>query len=136
MSETSPWTDEAKAYLDELLQHQPPLNYDAIADRMVSKFHRVFTKNSCISRARRNGPKKERAKNKPREPKIYRHPVAEKPRPKVVTGKVTIDQLDNHTCRWPVTDGLPPYLYCGLVPLDGLPYCAEHCRKGYTSGGR
>ena len=138
-TETTPWTDEAKAYLAELMQHRPPLNYSAIADRMVSRFHRVFTKNSCISRARRGTGKKQRASSphkKKRKP--YRHPAAkpEPPKPGVTWGKVTIMQLTSHTCRWPVTEGLPPYFYCGIPPVEGSVYCFKHSRIAYPAMGR
>lgn len=138
MSDTStPWTEAAKAHLDELLQHRPPLSYDAIADRMVSKFHRIFTKNSCISRARRSKHNKERAATgQHKRKRTHRHPVAVPPKPDVKWGEVTIYQLDSHTCRWPVTDGLPPYLYCGIPPVEGSVYCSKHSRIAYPAMGR
>lgn len=45
----------------------------------------------------------------------------------------TLLDLNAKTCRWPVADderGIAG-LFCGLPPLDGVPYCAIHCRMAY-----
>jgi hypothetical protein len=52
----------------------------------------------------------------------------------VVGGTLTILDLDNHTCRWPMGEpyAQPPYLYCGLEPEANSPYCGEHSRRAFT----
>jgi GcrA cell cycle regulator len=42
-------------------------------------------------------------------------------------------QLTNTTCRWPINDGNPRWLFCGCPDADlaaGEPYCANHMRMG------
>jgi GcrA cell cycle regulator len=49
---------------------------------------------------------------------------------------VLIIGLTLQTCRWPLFDGREPEsekFYCGEMPVDGLPYCHEHCRKAYNA---
>lgn len=50
---------------------------------------------------------------------------------------VDITGLTGATCRWPMGEMLdhPPYQYCGCSPVEGLPYCAAHCRLAYVAPG-
>ncbi|MCK1577854.1 GcrA family cell cycle regulator [Bradyrhizobium sp. 174] len=46
----------------------------------------------------------------------------------------SIIELEDHHCRWPVGEvGTPGFFFCGGNKLDGLPYCAGHCRAAYQS---
>jgi hypothetical protein len=54
-----------------------------------------------------------------------------KPKPKPDVGKLSILDLNGHTCRWPSGDR-PPFFYCGRMPEPGLPYCAEHSAIAFT----
>jgi hypothetical protein len=129
------WQPPVLAHLEELLQG--PWSYAEIASALSRSFGAEFTKSATIAKATRCGlADKHRPNNRqgrPRKP-VYRHPVAVKPRPKHTPGKVTLLQLDNHTCRWPVEGEYPPYFFCGIQPLESLPYCAEHSRLAYTKG--
>lgn len=40
---------------------------------------------------------------------------------------LTIIDLTDHTCKWPVNDG-GPFLFCGHEKEFGVPYCAYHQR--------
>lgn len=44
----------------------------------------------------------------------------------------TIYQLNENTCRWPITTD-EGTMYCGNQPLGKLPYCAMHCRIAYQA---
>ena len=46
----------------------------------------------------------------------------------------TLLDLDSTTCRWPVADDARGIIskYCGLPPVEGRPYCDEHCRRAFT----
>lgn len=44
----------------------------------------------------------------------------------VPTGLITFEQLKTNSCRFPLGD--ENFMFCGSTKLDGLPYCAHHCR--------
>jgi GcrA cell cycle regulator len=39
---------------------------------------------------------------------------------------VSIMELNDRTCRWPIGDG--PFMFCGALPLHEKPYCPFHDR--------
>ena len=45
-----------------------------------------------------------------------------------VPRRLTIHQLNDDRCRWPIGrwDARPPYLYCGHASESGTPYCPHH----------
>jgi GcrA cell cycle regulator len=47
--------------------------------------------------------------------------------------RLRLDQLTDATCKWPVGDPQEKdsFYFCGGRSLDGLPYCAGHCRVAY-----
>lgn len=47
---------------------------------------------------------------------------------------IEIEALTDHTCRWPVTNEGPPFMYCGGLPLPGTPYCVEHWKIAHGVG--
>jgi GcrA cell cycle regulator len=51
--------------------------------------------------------------------------VTKPPKPKALV------DLAEDDCRWPVVDQ-PQYLFCAAPKLEGLPYCAAHCRIAYA----
>jgi GcrA cell cycle regulator len=49
-----------------------------------------------------------------------------------VSERVTILDLRDSMCRWPIGDpARPGFGFCGGRAATGLPYCAEHCRIAY-----
>lgn len=46
---------------------------------------------------------------------------------------ITLMQLNEYTCKWPVGDG-SPQLFCGCHVREGSPYCTSHARLGRGSG--
>lgn len=41
-----------------------------------------------------------------------------------------VENLNEHTCKWPVGDPLEPgFGFCGQHSEPGKPYCAEHCER-------
>jgi GcrA cell cycle regulator len=45
---------------------------------------------------------------------------------------VSLLELTDNTCRWPIsTVGAPDFCFCGNPPIEGMPYCAGHCRLAY-----
>ena len=107
-----------------------------------------ITKNAVIGRAKRLGlsrTKEARVKShKPLSPfgswrrkgwdRIQR---MFRPRPEPVTvvsipGGITLMDLTNATCRWPVSGTGADMMYCGCeVHKEKKSYCLEHCRVAY-----
>lgn len=49
-----------------------------------------------------------------------------------VDKRLTLLQLSEHTCKWPIGDPLTPdFYFCGQHTDDGHPYCEFHSRKAY-----
>lgn len=70
------------------------------------------------------------ARHQPAElPRGHSRPVeAGSPRPK----GLTIMELGEGTCRWPLGDPTTPkFRYCGGGAVPGLPYCAHHVQIAY-----
>jgi len=45
---------------------------------------------------------------------------------------VTLMQLREAMCRWPLGDPTTPsFRFCGAAPAMGLPYCAHHAQIAY-----
>lgn len=53
-------------------------------------------------------------------------------RPDVEDGRITIMQLSDKTCRWPIGDPAhADFCFCGHGPREGSPYCEYHARMAY-----
>lgn len=49
-----------------------------------------------------------------------------------VDKRLTLLQLSEHTCKWPIGDPLTPEFYfCGQHSEEGKPYCEFHSRRAY-----
>ncbi len=49
-----------------------------------------------------------------------------------VEQRLTLLQLNEHTCKWPIGDPLTPEFYfCGQHSDEGKPYCDFHSRRAY-----
>lgn len=50
----------------------------------------------------------------------------------IVFEKMTILNLTEQTCKWPIGDpGRPDFFFCGRKSDSGIPYCAYHARIAY-----
>lgn len=47
------------------------------------------------------------------------------------TSPIVLMDLRHNTCRWPVNDGLPQFMFCG-AHCDPGPYCIEHACRAYN----
>jgi GcrA cell cycle regulator len=46
--------------------------------------------------------------------------------------RVTLLELNEHTCKWPIGDPLTPdFYFCGRHSDEGKPYCEFHSRRAY-----
>jgi GcrA cell cycle regulator len=49
-----------------------------------------------------------------------------------VEQRLTLLQLNEHTCKWPIGDPLTPdFYFCGQPHDEGRPYCEFHSRRAY-----
>ena len=49
-----------------------------------------------------------------------------------VEQRLTLLQLSEHTCKWPIGDPLTAdFYFCGQHANDGRPYCEFHSRRAY-----
>ena len=49
-----------------------------------------------------------------------------------VDKRLTLLQLNEHTCKWPIGDPLTPdFYFCGGHSDEGKPYCEFHARRAY-----
>lgn len=49
-----------------------------------------------------------------------------------VEQRLTLLQLNEHTCKWPIGDPLSPdFYFCGQAHDEGRPYCEFHSRRAY-----
>jgi GcrA cell cycle regulator len=49
-----------------------------------------------------------------------------------VDQRLSLLQLNEHTCKWPIGDPLTPdFYFCGQHSNEGKPYCEFHSRRAY-----
>jgi GcrA cell cycle regulator len=49
-----------------------------------------------------------------------------------VEQRLSLLQLNEHTCKWPIGDPLTPdFYFCGQHSEEGKPYCDFHSRRAY-----
>jgi GcrA cell cycle regulator len=95
---------------------------------------------SMVGRPRQHMAKAQARQLKPKPrvlPKVL--PPREKPvrleRPRPLPAPAAIPtpilELTASSCRWPLWDAGPPYLFCGHPRLEPQVYCAVHCRVAY-----
>ena len=148
--------DGAVSHLKELAAKKE-YSMAIIADMMSAKFNMNIGRNAVIGKLHRLGinvaghknvnaakPRQERHREYKRRDKLvdlsrdyiqrssgvqkYEGEAVMKEEPAV---PVTIHELTECTCRWPLGEfaARPPYMYCGATPISGAPYCEEHMRK-------
>lgn len=84
------------------------------------------TRNMAIAKAYRMGLRLH-GRPKPARPEPAQAPAAPDMRP------CDVLHLQNNSCRWPITDGLP-HLFCGSPTADvakGVSYCLFHACVSY-----
>ena len=117
------WTVDRTELLVELRkQHQPvPVMVDRLGlsrNAIIGKLHRLGL---SVARIRKPVPTLT---------------ASEPPSEEVLKAGVTLMQLTDKTCRWPLGDVRDPgFIYCGELPLEGCPYCEEHAKIAYNRGG-
>lgn len=139
------WSPEATEHFRRLYA-EGTLSFGQISDELNTLGFNI-SRNACIGKARRmnisngrppgrNFGDKVKKKTTPAKARVQTNgptptprPFVEPPAEKVVvrgnrSGKL-ID-LDANQCRYLVTGGRPPFLFCTEDKVDRSPYCARH----------
>ena len=67
-------------------------------------------------------------------PFVPPEPSAPQAIPEAPTGLISIMDLTEHTCRWPVGEVLSPeFGYCGVWKNTAGPYCIEHSKRAKST---
>ncbi len=110
--------------------------------RLISTPARPISRNAVISKLHRLGAPQRVASAPRRTVAVRVAPVRRASAPfrepllKPDGGKVTLLDLNNLTCRWPIGDPQEKdFHFCGRKPAPDLPYCEPHCRKAYQPQG-
>ena len=147
MNSGTPWTTRMNSTLIELLD-DTGMTYSAVAAKMSAIFGMNITKNACIGKARRLGvAMRDQTQRQPivgKQPTIrvkkvrVDAPIAPKIPHRLKPGHITIYQLREGVCKWPLGPPLasPPFLYCGEAAPLGCPYCRHHTQKARGGGVR
>lgn len=145
------WTDDKVKLMATLLKEgwscgQIAKKLDTSRNAVIGKMHRLGTSlttfvggASGLERPERHyhkngGAKPTRKAWRPTSQTIAETAVITVPEPPPAiphVGPIPLMELRHDTCRWPVNNGHPEYLFCG-VRCDPGPYCDKHARKAYT----
>ncbi len=70
----------------------------------------------------------------PAEPTAPAPVVAKPVRRTGKAAKVTLLDLNERICKWPIGHpGEPDFHFCGKAVQTGFPYCSEHCAQAYQA---
>lgn len=143
--ERGPWetTPGLLARYLELQADEKQFSYSVIATMLSDEFNLTITKNSLIGKGRRLGLKLRRKPHKGAQPRHRRRfkvkpapdaPLAPDVPPRNEGEPLSLYQLGEDTCRWPLgpIDERPPYLYCGHYAPIGRSYCDDHYSRSHT----
>lgn len=134
------WTDERVALLRKLwgegrtaAEIAKELG-DITRNAVIGKAHRLKLSNR-VSPIQQNN-------KKPSKPVDDRRDIRGKPAAAVavpvIAGKgVSLAELKDRMCRWPLGDPKEPgFKFCGGNAVAGLPYCDGHAKVAYQAPGR
>lgn len=147
-----PWTDEEVEYLKERWE-SCQVTAKEIAAEMTERFGRSLSRNAIIGRSHRMNLQSKKPppakKPEPRVPKSLNLPEAPRPHamtedgvpiraelwmpPRPIEG-VTIMELENDMCRWPMSNDTWNMIYCGCRGCDvtaGRSYCGPHQKVAF-----
>lgn len=150
---TSPWTPERTArlkHLAEVLKYTASECAVALMEEAATEGEDLtLTRNAIMGKCHRSGiilahggiSLQRRTKRK--LPTLVSSLLSkpEKPMPEPVEQRdessfITLEMLDNSTCRWPMNDGKPVYLFCGRPEADligGEPYCPSCAARAFQA---
>tara|TARA_R110002096_G_scaffold87253_1_gene200297 strand:+ start:8031 stop:8513 length:483 start_codon:yes stop_codon:yes gene_type:complete len=123
------WTDERVAKLRELWDK------GLSASQIAKELAEGVTRNAVIGKAHRMGLASRPSPVKSDPQKKAKAPVEKKvvkPKAKAPTGKVSLLDLTERMCKWPIGHpGEPDFHFCGKPSAPTFPYCGTHCGEAY-----
>lgn len=123
------WTDERVDKLRELWDK------GLSASQIAKELGEGVTRNAVIGKAHRMGLASRPSPVKADPAKKPAKKVTEKaaaPVKKSSGGKVTLLELTERMCKWPIGHpGEADFHFCGKPSRPGFPYCLEHCAEAY-----
>ncbi|PCI34500.1 MAG: global cell cycle regulator GcrA-like protein [Alphaproteobacteria bacterium] len=123
------WTDERVAKLRELWDK------GLSASQIAKELAEGVTRNAVIGKAHRmnlaSRPSPVKTDPKKKAKKAVEKKAAT-PKAKARTGKVSLLELTERICKWPIGHpGEVDFHFCGKTSATTFPYCAEHCAQAY-----
>lgn len=127
------WTDDRVEKLRELWDK------GLSASQIAKELAEGVTRNAVIGKAHRMGlasrpspVKSDPAKRAAAAAKKKAAPKQEPAKAAPTTGKVTILDLTESMCKWPIGHpGEAGFHFCGKPSQPTFPYCANHCVEAY-----
>lgn len=125
------WTDDRVEKLRELWDK------GLSASQIAKELAEGVTRNAVIGKAHRMGlaSRPSPVKSDPAKRAAAAKKKVEKKSPVKATpssGKVTILDLTESMCKWPIGHpGEPGFHFCGKPSQPTFPYCASHCVEAY-----
>ena len=107
-----------------------------IADRLSFEFETDLTRNAVIGKCRRLAMPEREPRVRERKPSRIRidAPIAPVEAPQPRNENLTIYQLENGVCHWPLgaMQDHPPFMFCGKDAVEfDAPYCPAHSAIAY-----
>lgn len=118
------------------------------ASQIAAELGEGVTRNAVIGKAHRLGLKPRPSPVKSDSPKAKKStdaaktpaaktataaPAKSRKKKKVAT-KITLLDLTERMCKWPIGHpGEPDFRFCGKPAEPGMPYCLEHCGEAYQA---
>jgi GcrA cell cycle regulator len=160
MTDAATWTDErvellAKLWAEGLSASQIAAQLGGVSrNAVIGKVHRLGLsgRNKVAAPAPQRARKPARPAGLPSNPSTFQGNPAMTPRPAAqpetppaarhdpaaeelaipMSERVTIMELRESMCRWPLGDPTTPeFRFCGQRAITGLPYCAHHAQIAY-----
>lgn len=137
------WTDERVALLKKLWCEGKTAAEIAkelggiTRNAVIGKAHRLKLSNRVSPIQSTVVAKPAPSARKPEEGKPVRRPAAANSDVPIKVMNVSMAELKDKMCRWPLGDPKEPnFHFCGCTGVAGLPYCHDHAKMAYQTTAR
>jgi GcrA cell cycle regulator len=133
------WTDALVEQLKTLLGDG--LSSSQIGEKLGRTRNAIIGKVHRMGLALKNLNNGQRRNPQPRHPRRIKvstkSPNVSPPLPMEEAAQpCTLFDLKYDSCKWPVNDGVPEFMFCGKPQAAGQPYCETHAAKAYSGQGK
>lgn len=120
------WTDDRISLLKDLWDK------GLSASQIAGELGEGVTRNAVIGKAHRMGLSSRPSPVKGEAASTEAPQPRRAPAPKKENKKVTLLDLTERMCKWPIGHpGEADFQFCGKPSLPTFPYCADHCAQAY-----